>query len=101
MEIIISSIAAKRLQEIFQVTKLAENPTVFKALLKKKLNRIRLLKKNPNMGMEVKSLLFLNKNYRIYVCRNCKIIYRVIDNEILIDTIFDSKLEPLEMAKVL
>jgi toxin ParE1/3/4 len=52
------------------------------------------LKKSPLIGQEELSLSILNLGHRYIVKGNYKIVYRVINNYILVVTIFDTRQDP-------
>lgn len=55
------------------------------------------LLKNPNSGPIEPNLTTLNKNHRYLLSGHYKLIYRIVDNEIIINDVFDTRQNPTKM----
>ncbi|MGP8214587.1 MAG: type II toxin-antitoxin system RelE/ParE family toxin [Bacteroidia bacterium] len=99
MKVVFTDIASKRLRDIYAYYKQEASLTVAKSVKGKIIGGIRNLETNPKLGSEETYLLYLKRGYRKIVIGNYKIIYRVIDSTVVVDTIFDSRQEPKELSK--
>jgi len=99
MKIVFTDIAKSRLKDIYIYYKNEASLKVAKSIKDEIIHEIRKLKKHPELGNEEAMLSNLKRGYRKLVIGNYKAIYRIIDNTIVIDTIFDSRQEPKEMTK--
>lgn len=97
MKIIFTAVAKARLKDIYIYYKQEASLKVAQSVKDKILDGIRKLKTYPELGSEESYLSYLKRGYRKLIIGNYKIIYRIIENEIVIDTVFDSRQEPEEM----
>jgi len=61
------------------------------------LDATKQLIKHPESGQIESSLSQLNQDYRFIVCGNYKIIYRILENQIIIFDVFDTRQNPIKM----
>jgi toxin ParE1/3/4 len=99
MNIVFTDIAKARLKDIYIYYKQEASLKVAQSIKDTIIDEIRKLKKHPELGNEEAGLSHLNHVYRKLIIGNYKAIYRIIDNTIIIDTIFDSRQEPKELTK--
>lgn len=52
---------------------------------------------NPESGQIELNLEKLNQNHRYIVCGNYKVIYKIENNDIIINDIFDGRQNPIKM----
>ena len=97
MKIIFTNIAKNRLKENYKYYKKKANQKVAKSIKEKILTDIHKLKHHPELGNKEVFLINLEKGYRKLIAGNYKIIYRIVNKEIVIDTIFDTRQEPEEL----
>lgn len=98
MKIVFTDIAKSRLKDIYKYYKQEASLRVAKSTKDRIFDGINILKTHPELGSEENYLAFLHQGYKKLIIGNYKIIYRVIDRTVYIDTIFDSRQEPLEMV---
>lgn len=101
MKIVFTDTAKNHLKSIYQYYKKEVSLKVAKSIKDSILNDIGKLKKHPQIGSEETYLHPLKKEYKKLVTGNYKAIYRIIDNSIVIDTVFDTRQEPEELLKKL
>lgn len=99
MKIVLTDIARARLKDIYLYYKQEASLKAAKSIKDSIIREIYKLKKHPESGNEEAYLSHLNRGYRKLIIGNYKAIYRIIENTIVIDTIFDSRQEPKEMLK--
>ena len=99
MKIVFTNIAKTRLKDIYIYYKHETPLKVAQSIKDNIIDGISKLKKHPELGNEEVALSYLKQGYRKLIIGNYKAIYRIIDNMIVIDTIFDSRQEPKELAK--
>ena len=98
-KIIFTEVAKQRLFDIYRYHKKEATTKVAKSIIKNIFTASQKLKKYPLLGNEEAYLKPLKRNYRKLIIGNYKLIYRVIDNTVFIDTIFDSRQQPIELTK--
>ena len=94
MKILWSKFAAKELKEIFDYYKEIAGFPIANRLHEKIFNSTRQLKTQPKSGQIEPSLTRLNEGHRYLVQGNYKIIYKEVEEGILITDIFDSRQNP-------
>ncbi len=99
MKIVFTEIAKARLKDTYIYYKHEASLKVAQSIKDDIIDGIRKLKKNPELGNEEAALVHLKRGYRKLIIGNYKAIYRIIENVIVIDTIFDSRQEPKELTK--
>ena len=100
MKIFFTQPAKEKLKEIYFYYKQAASTRVAKSVKNRILSDIKKLRKTPGIGNEEDALKFLERNYRKLISGNYKIIYRIIEKQIIIDTIFDSRQEPEKIKNI-
>ena len=101
MKIVFTDTAKKNLKSIYLYYKKEASVKVANSIKNEILHDIEKLKKLPHIGSEEIYLAHLEKNYKKLVTGNYKVIYRIIDTTIIIDTLFDTRQEPRELLKEL
>ena len=97
MKIVWTDFAIENLKDIFDYySKKASKRTAHK-IRKQILNSTKQLIKNPESGQIEFNLEILKQNHRYLVSGNYKIIYRLNGNEIIINDVFDTRLNPVKM----
>jgi toxin ParE1/3/4 len=99
MKIVFTDIAKARLKDIYIYYKQEASLKIAQSIKDNIIDEIRKLKKHPELGNEETALSYLKREYRKLIIGNYKAVYRIIDNTIVIDTIFDSRQEPKELVK--
>lgn len=97
MKIVWSDFAIRNLKDIFDYYSTNSNKKFAHKIRKQILKSSKQLQKNPNSGSIEPNLLILNKNHRYLVSGHYKLIYRIADNEIIINDIFDTRQNPSKM----
>ena len=101
MKIIFTDTAKKHLKSIYQYYRKEASLKVAKSIKDNILTDIGKLKNHPQIGSEETFLSPLKQEYKKLVTGNYKVIYRIVDNYIVIDTLFDTRQEPKELLKKL
>lgn len=97
MRIIWTDFAIENLKDIFDYySNKASNKTAHK-IRKQILSATKQLIKNSESGQLELNLEKLKQNHRYLVCGNYKIIYRINENQIIINDIFDTRQNPIKM----
>ncbi len=99
MKIVFTDTAKKQLKSIYRYYKKEVSLKVATFIKDSILNDIDKLKKHPEIGSQETYLNPLKKDYKKLVTGNYKAIYHIVDNVIVIDTIFDTRQEPKELLK--
>lgn len=97
MKIVWTDFAIENLKIIFDYYATKANRKVAHKIRKQILDSIKQLIKNPESGQLEFYLEQLALNHRYIVTKNYKIIYRMIDNQIVISDIFDVRQNPIKM----
>jgi plasmid stabilization system protein ParE len=97
MKIVWTDFAIRNLKEIFDFYAIKVNKNVAHKIRRQILKSSKQLKNNPNSGPIEPNLKKLKKNHRYLVSGNYKLIYRVIDNQVLINDLFDTRQDPSKM----
>ena len=97
MEIIWSEFAIKNLKDIFDYYSNKVSNKVAHKIRKQILNSTKQLPNNPKSGQLELNLKILNLNHRYLISGNYKIIYRIDQNKIIINDVFDTRQNPLKM----
>ncbi len=102
MEIIIewSELSQKQLKEIFDYYSLKANPRIAKKIVRKIVNRVEVLLKNPLSGPKEELLNEMPEDFRYLVESNYKIIYWVENGIVTIASVFDCRQNPEKMKLV-
>lgn len=96
-KIVWTEFAIRNLKDIFDYYSTQANKKVAHKIRRQILNSSKQLIKNANSGPIEPNLIILNKNYRYLVSGNYKLIYRVINYNIIISDVFDTRQNPLKM----
>ncbi|MBC8319240.1 MAG: type II toxin-antitoxin system RelE/ParE family toxin [Bacteroidetes bacterium] len=94
MRIIWSKFAAEELKEIFDYYKDIAGKSIAQRLRDKIFNSTRQLRNQPNSGQIEPTLSKLNEDHRYLVRGNYKVIYKKVEEGILITDIFDTRQDP-------
>jgi len=94
MKIVWTDFAIKNLKDIFEFYSTKANKKVAHKIRRQLLKSSRQLKDIPNSGPIEPSLDTLKNSYRYLVSGNYKLIYRIIDKEIVINDVFDTRQNP-------
>jgi plasmid stabilization system protein ParE len=97
MKIIWTDFAIANLKDIFDYYLENANEKVAHKIRKRILNSTNQLKINPEIGQIEINLESLKKNHRYLVSDNYKIIYRVFENQVIINDVFDTRQNPVKM----
>jgi toxin ParE1/3/4 len=100
MRVLWSDASLSQLQKIYDYYSLFAAPRIAKKMVKRIVHQTLLLESNPLIGT-IESLLVARPfEYRFVVENNYKIIYRVIDNVILIVSVFDCRQSPAKIGNI-
>ena len=94
VKIVWTDFAIRNLKDIFHYYSNKANKKVAHKIRKEILKASNQLKNNPDSGVIEPNLIVLNKDYKYLVSGNYKLIYRVVDNEIIINDVFDTRQNP-------
>ncbi len=97
MKIVWTDFAIRNLKDIFDYYTIEIDKKLAHKIRKQILKSSKQLLKNPNSGPIEPNLRILNKNYRYIVSGHYKLIYRIVDNEIIINDVFDTRQNPTKM----
>lgn len=97
MKIIWSDFASETLKDIFQYHKEIAGKKIAQKLNDKIFRSTKQLVKYPNSGQVEESLAELNEGHRYLVSVNYKIIYKKVNEGILITDIFDTRQNPIKI----
>ncbi|WP_142785225.1 type II toxin-antitoxin system RelE/ParE family toxin [Changchengzhania lutea] len=97
MKIVWTDFAIRNLKDIFDYYSTKANKKVAHKIRRQILKSSKQLKNNPNSGPIESSLTILKKNHRYLVSGNYKLIYRLIDNQVIINDVFDTRQNPSKM----
>jgi len=97
MKVIWSNFATKMLKDIFQYHKNVAGKMVAQKLKEKIFLSTNQLIKFPNSGQIEESLEGLGERHRYIVVSNYKIIYKQVNEGILITDIFDTRQNPVKI----
>lgn len=98
MKIIWTDFAIKNLKEIFDYYSDKANKKIAHKIRKEILSTTKQLIKNPESGQLEFNLEKLNQNHRYLISGNHKIIYRIDENQIIINDVFDTRQNPVKMV---
>lgn len=97
MKIIWTDFAIENLSEIFNYYSENAHKRVAHKIKNKILSATKQLKTNPESGQIESNLEKLNQNHRYLVVENYKLIYRIIENQIIVNDVFDTRQNPVKM----
>lgn len=97
MKIVWTDFAIKNLKDIFDYYAAKVNQQLAHKIRRQILLSSKQLQMNPNSGPIEPNLTGLKKSHRYLVSGNYKLIYRIIDNQIVINDVFDTRQNPSKM----
>ncbi|WP_417858859.1 type II toxin-antitoxin system RelE/ParE family toxin [Xanthomarina gelatinilytica] len=97
MKIIWTDFAIENLKDIFDYYAENASKKIAHKVRKQILDTSLQLLNNSESGQIEFHLQNLNQNHRYLLSGNYKIIYRIIDNLIIINDVFDTRREPIKM----
>lgn len=97
MKIIWTDFAIENLKNIFDYYTINKNKKLAHEIRTQILKSTKQLKNHPESGQIEFNLKKLNQNHRYLVSGNYKIIYRIIENQIVINDVFDTRQNPDKM----
>lgn len=97
MKIIWTDFAIDNLKDIFDYYSSKASKKVAHKIRKQILDATKQLMSNPESGPIELNLEKLNQNHRYIVCGNYKVIYKIENNDIIINDIFDGRQNPIKM----
>lgn len=97
MKIIWTDFAIENLKSIFEYYITKANPKVAHTIRKQILDSAKQLIKNPESGQIEFYLEKLDLKHRYILTGNYKIIYRIVEHQIIINDVFDVRQNPIKM----
>ena len=97
MKIVWTDFAVRNLKDIFDYYSIKVNKKVAHKIRKQILKSSKQLMNNPKSGSVEPDLISINKEYRYLVSGNYKLIYKIVDNEIIINDVFDTRQNPIKI----
>ncbi|MCH7397567.1 type II toxin-antitoxin system RelE/ParE family toxin [Belliella sp. DSM 107340] len=97
MKIVWTDFAIRNLKDIFDCYSTRVNKKVAHKIRLQILKSSRQLKYNPNSGSIDPNLISLNKNHRYLISGYYKLIYRVVEDKVVINDVFDTRQDPSKM----
>ena len=89
--------AKEDLEDIFSYYTFVASEKVAKSITKRIVKRSIDLKSNPFIGVKEELITDKSKQYRYLVVDNYKIIYFIVDDLVVISTVFDSRQNPAKL----
>lgn len=97
MKIVWTDFAIRNLKDIFDYYSTHVDKKVAHKITRQILKSSKQLQHNPNSGPTEPNLKGLNKNHRYLVRGHYKLIYRIMDNQVIINDVFDTRQNPSKM----
>ena len=97
MKIIWANLAVRSLKEIFLFHKLTAGRRIALKIKSGIFSATRQLLEQPEMGPLEASLEKLNEGHRYLVNGNYKVVYKIVNEGILVTDLFDTRQEPTKM----
>lgn len=97
MKIIWTDFAIENLKEIFDYYSSKTSKKVAHKIRKQIFEPTKQLLKNPELGQKELNLEKLKQNHRYLVSGNYKVIYKIFENEIIVEDGFDTRQNPGKM----
>ncbi len=94
-----TNFAVSELKKIYRYHKMAAGDRVAENIKKSVFSAVKLLVRQPELGMIEENLKDLNEGHRFLLEGNYKIIYKVSGNEIYITDVFDCRQDPVKMKR--
>ncbi|MGV8992793.1 MAG: type II toxin-antitoxin system RelE/ParE family toxin [Flavobacterium sp.] len=97
MKIVWTDFAIRNLKDIFDYYSTQADKKVAQKITRQILKSSKQLQHNPDSGPTEPNLKELKKHHRYLVSGHYKLIYRVIDNQVIINDVFDTRQNPSKM----
>lgn len=97
IKVVWTDFAIRNLKEIFDFYSTNANKKVAHKIRSRILTSAKQLENNPKSGPFESNLTRLNKNHRYLVSGNYKLIYRIVDQKVIINDVFDTRQNPSKM----
>ncbi|MBE0424111.1 MAG: type II toxin-antitoxin system RelE/ParE family toxin [Lutibacter sp.] len=97
MKIVWTDFAIENLKDIFDYYAIKANKKVAHKIRKQILKSTNQIKDNPESGQIEFNLDRLKQNHRYLVSGNYKVIYKVFENQIIINDVFDTRQNPIKI----
>ncbi|MGM0634761.1 MAG: type II toxin-antitoxin system RelE/ParE family toxin [Bacteroidota bacterium] len=97
MRIVWTDFAIENLKNIFDYYSDKVSKKTAHKIRKQILSSTKQLLDNPESGQLESNLEKIKQNHRYLVCGNYKIIYRINDNQIIINDVFDTRQNPAKI----
>ena len=97
MKLVLTDFAMCNLKDIFDYYATKANKKVAHKIRNQIFKATYQLKDNPESGQIETNLQKLKQNHRYLVSGNYKVIYKVSQNQIIINDIFDTRQNPIKM----
>lgn len=97
MKIFWTDFAIENLKAIFDYYAIKANKKLAHKIRKQILKSTNQIKENPESGQIEFNLKRLKQNHRYLVRGNYKVIYKVFENQIIINDVFDTRQNPVKM----
>lgn len=99
MKILWTDFAAESLKEIFDYYKKETNPGIAAKIRRKVLLSTQQLLRNPESGQKELLLEDLAQDFRYVLSDNYKVIYKIVEDIILITDVFDTRQNPTKLNR--
>jgi toxin ParE1/3/4 len=99
MKIVWTDFAIENLKDVFDYYSVRANKKIAHKILNQILKSTKQLEGNPELGQLEFHLERLKQNHRYLVCGNYKVIYRILENQIIIIDIFDTRQNPKKITR--
>ena len=97
MNIVWTDFAIRNLKDIFDYYSTQAGKKVAHKIRRQILKSSKQLQLNSNSGPIEPNLTRLKKNHRYLVSGHYKLIYRIMDNQVIINDVFDTRQNPSKM----
>ena len=96
-KIVWTDFAIKNLKNIFDYYSTQSDKKVAQKITRQILKSSKQLQHNPDSDPTESNLMELRKNHRYLVSGHYKLIYRIMDSQIIINDVFDTRQNPSKM----
>ncbi len=100
MKIVWSDFASANLKDVFSYHKEAAGENIARNLRNKIFETTKQLENHPLSGQVEASLMHLGEGHRYLVSGNYKIVYRIIEDVVLITDLFDTRQDPIKIDDI-
>lgn len=97
IKIIWTDFAIRNLKDIFDYYSTQADKKVAHKIIRQILKSAKQLQHNPDSGPTESNLMELRKNHRYLVSGHYKLIYRIMNSQIIINDVFDTRQNPSKM----